>query len=64
MTSYHAFDEINEETTAAIIEIGFLNLDRRILTKHPDLIANGIMRGILCFVKNENISSEEETPTP
>ena len=64
MTSYHAFDEINQETTAAIIEIGFLNLDRKMLTKHPDLVASGITQGILCFVKNENISSEEETPTP
>ena len=64
MTSYHAFDEINPETTAAIIEIGFLNLDRKILTKQPDLVASGITRGILCFIRNENISTEEETPTP
>ena len=56
MTSYHAFEEINPETTAAIIEVGFLNLDRQILTQNPDLIAKGITDGILCFVNNEDIS--------
>ena len=31
MTSYHAFDEIDPDTAAVIIEIGFMNLDRQIL---------------------------------
>jgi N-acetylmuramoyl-L-alanine amidase len=62
MTSYHAFDEIDTETTAAIIETGFLNLDRKMLTKHPDLAANGITQGILCYVRNEDITPLE-TPT-
>ena len=62
MTSYHAFDEIDTETTAAIIETGFLNLDRKMLTKHPDLAANGITQGILCYVRNEDITPQE-TPT-
>lgn len=56
MTSYHAFEEVNDETTAAIIEVGFLNLDRQLLTQQPDLIAQGITDGIICFLKNENIS--------
>jgi N-acetylmuramoyl-L-alanine amidase len=56
MTSYHAFEEINPETTAAIIEVGFLNLDRKILTQNQDFIAKGITDGILCFVNNEDIS--------
>jgi N-acetylmuramoyl-L-alanine amidase len=56
MTSYHAFEEINPETTSAIIEVGFLNLDRQILTQHQDFIAKGITDGILCFVNNEDIS--------
>jgi len=55
MTSYHAFDEINFETPAVIIEIGFLNLDRQILTEDPDLVANGISQGILCYIHNESI---------
>ncbi len=57
MTNYHAFDEINTETTAAIIETGFLNLDRKILIEHPDIIAQGIVDGILCYIRNESISA-------
>jgi N-acetylmuramoyl-L-alanine amidase len=60
MTSYHAFDEIDSNTNAVIIEIGFLNLDRQILTKGQDQIAKGISNGILCYVRNEDISTPEE----
>jgi N-acetylmuramoyl-L-alanine amidase len=56
MTYYHAFDEINTETTAAIIEVGFMNLDRQLLTQKPDKIADGILNGLLCYIRNENIS--------
>ena len=55
MREYHAFREIDPSTVAAIIETGFLNLDREILTKHPDRVADGIVQGILCFSNNENI---------
>lgn len=55
MSQYHTFREINTNTTAAIIETGFLNLDRRILTEQPDLVAQGITSGILCYVKNEPV---------
>lgn len=56
MSSYHAFDEINADTPAVIIEIGFMNLDRQILTQQPDLVAEGITNGILCYLYNEDIS--------
>jgi N-acetylmuramoyl-L-alanine amidase len=56
MTYYHAFNEINTETTAAIIETGFLNLDQQILTQQPDLIAQGIVNGLICFIRNESVS--------
>lgn len=58
MTSYHAFEEIDSETTAAIIEVGFLNLDREILTQGQDQIAQGVVDGILCYIRNEDISKE------
>jgi N-acetylmuramoyl-L-alanine amidase len=61
MTSYHAFDEISENTTAVIIETGFMNLDRQLLEQHPDIAAEGITQGILCFINNEDVSSP---PTP
>ncbi len=63
MTYYHAFDEINAETTAAIIETGFLNLDKQILTQHPDVVAKGIIDGLLCYIRNENVSATA-VPTP
>jgi N-acetylmuramoyl-L-alanine amidase len=59
MTDYHAFNEIDSETPAAIIETGFMNLDREILTQNPDVIARGIAAGILCFVRNEDITSTQ-----
>jgi len=55
MREYHAFREIDPSTVAAIIETGFLNLDREILTKNPERVAAGIVDGILCFANNENI---------
>jgi N-acetylmuramoyl-L-alanine amidase len=57
MSSYHAFDEIDSNTNAVIIETGFLNLDRQILTKGQDQIASGISEGILCYIRNEDIST-------
>ena len=54
MTSYHAFDEIDSDTTAAIIETGFLNLDRQILTQNQYQVAQGISEGILCFIYNQD----------
>ncbi len=64
MTSYHAFDEINPDTPAVIIETGFLNLDRQFLTERPDLAAKGILDGILCFLNDEDITSNSLQPTP
>ena len=57
MSSYHAFDEIDGNTNAVIIEVGFLNLDRQLLTKGQDQIASGISDGILCYIRNEDISA-------
>jgi N-acetylmuramoyl-L-alanine amidase len=55
MQFYHSFEELDPNTTAAIIETGFLNLDYDILTNQPDRIASGVVNGILCFVNNESI---------
>jgi len=50
MTSYHTFSEVAPETPATIIEIGFLYLDRGLLTGQPDQVASGIADGIVCFI--------------
>jgi len=56
MTSYHAFKEVHPNTPAVIIETGFMNQDRLLLTKEPDKVAQGIAEGILCFLNREEIS--------
>ena len=61
MSLYHAFNEIDSSTTAAIIETGFLKLDYDILKNKTDLVATGVSNGILCFINNENIVL---TPAP
>ena len=50
MTEYHAFYEIAPDTPAAIIEIGFMAADRPLLTRRPDLVAQGIFEGLECFL--------------
>jgi N-acetylmuramoyl-L-alanine amidase len=59
MRDYHAFSEIDPNTITAIIETGFMNLDRRILTEQTELVAEGVTQGILCFINNESV-----IPTP
>jgi N-acetylmuramoyl-L-alanine amidase len=49
MTDYHNFREIHPQTPAAIIELGFLREDWDLLTMQPDLMAQAITNGILCF---------------
>jgi N-acetylmuramoyl-L-alanine amidase len=51
MTQYHAFYEIEPQTPAAIIEIGFMAADRRLLTRRQDRVAQGIVDGLLCFLE-------------
>lgn len=62
MTEYHSFYEIHADTPAAIIETGFLYLDRDFLTEHPEEVARGIVDGILCFLNNEPVNLFEEQP--
>jgi len=61
MTDYHAFRAIAPSTPAAIIETGFLNLDRSLLVDHPDIVADGVVAGVLCFVRSESV---QPIPTP
>jgi N-acetylmuramoyl-L-alanine amidase len=61
MTDYHAFRAIDSSTPAAIIEVGFLNLDHTLLVNHPDVVADGLVAGVLCFVRSESVQS---LPTP
>lgn len=58
MTSYHAFGEIDTNTPAVIIETGYMNQDRELLTRHPDLVARGIAAGIMCYLNREEVSPQ------
>ncbi|MCS7252048.1 MAG: N-acetylmuramoyl-L-alanine amidase [Thermoflexus sp.] len=51
MTEYHAFREIAPETPAAIIEVGFLYLDRDLLTRERKRVVEGIVEGLRCFLE-------------
>jgi hypothetical protein len=53
MARYHTFYEIDPNTPGAIIEIGFMLADRWLLTQRADLVAQGIIDGILCFLEGE-----------
>jgi len=57
MTEYHAFGEIDQDTPAVIIEIGFMNLDRQLLTQNQPTVAKGITNGILCYIQNESVNT-------
>ena len=61
MREYHAFSEIDPYTIAAIIETGFMFHDQELLVEETDRVADGVVRGILCFARNENV---EPTPIP
>lgn len=50
MTQYHTFYEVDARTPAAIIETGFMYGDWHMLTQQPDLVAQGIVDGILCYL--------------
>ena len=54
MTRYHTFYEVDGRTPAAIIETGFMRLDRPTLTQHADLVAQGIADGVVCFIEGES----------
>jgi N-acetylmuramoyl-L-alanine amidase len=61
MTSYHTFYEVNATTPIAIIETGFLNLDRTILTEEPQRVAQGIVDGLLCYALNQPVGAPATT---
>lgn len=51
MTDYHTFREIHPLTPAAIVELGFMLADREYLTEQPDLLAQALTNGVICFLQ-------------
>jgi N-acetylmuramoyl-L-alanine amidase len=62
MTEYHTFYEIHDQVPAAIIEAGFMFLDREFLTESPEIAARGIVDGLLCYINNEPAEIPEMQP--
>jgi N-acetylmuramoyl-L-alanine amidase len=58
MDGYHIFNKIHLTTPAIIIEMGFMRADREILTTRPDLLARGVVDGILCFLEPGELPEE------
>lgn len=50
MTDYHAFRTLPPGVPAVIVETGFMNLDRTLLTSNADIPAAGLLSGIQCFL--------------
>jgi N-acetylmuramoyl-L-alanine amidase len=53
MTGYHAFKEIAPRTPGAIIELGFMEADRELLTQHSAELAQAVVQGIVCFLDGD-----------
>jgi N-acetylmuramoyl-L-alanine amidase len=51
MTDYHTFREIHPLTPSAIVELGFMLADRELLTEQPDLLAQALTQGVICFLQ-------------
>jgi N-acetylmuramoyl-L-alanine amidase len=51
MSEYHTFGEVAVDTPTGIIELGFMRIDRPILTNQQPLLAQGIANGIRCFLR-------------
>ena len=54
MAGYHAFRKISNKTPAIIIEVGFLFMDREILTEGIDDVARGLHDGVMCYMEQQS----------
>ena len=59
MTYYHAFRKVLPTTPTAILELGFLGGDGRMLSEEPELAAAGIRESIFCFLQGRNGAAEQ-----
>ncbi len=59
---YHIFREIDLSTPGMILEMGFMYADRDILVNDPDLLARGILNGILCFLEPATVPLFPQSP--
>ncbi len=56
MTNNHAWQKIHPLTPGMILEMGYMLADQAVLTEDPDLLADAITAGILCFMENSGVA--------
>ena len=49
MTMYNSFAQVDKVTPIVILDAGFLNLDRDLLTEGTNFVAKGITDGLICI---------------
>jgi len=59
MHGYHVFGKVAPKTPAAIIEMGFMADDGELLRHRQEVVAQGIVAGMECFLKGSR--SQEQT---
>lgn len=57
MTNYHVFRRIDPATPAVIIELGFLFYDHELLTERQEVVVEGLLRGIGCFMDSQALTT-------
>lgn len=50
MTQYHMHAKVAGHTPSVILEMGFMGGDQELLFEHPEVIADGIVDSIRCFL--------------
>lgn len=63
MTDYHIFREIHPTTPGIILETGFMLADQDLLVNNADMLARGIVNGVVCYLEGEPLPSMVITPT-
>jgi N-acetylmuramoyl-L-alanine amidase len=62
MTDYHVFREIDARTPGTILETGFMLADRELITGQPEMLAQAVVDGILCFLNEDAVIQAAATP--
>lgn len=61
MHGYHVFGKVAPKTPAAIIEMGFMADDAELLRYRQEVVAQGVVAGIECFLKRSQ-TQEQTSP--
>jgi len=61
MTAHHAFRKLDPQTPAAILELGFLGGDQELLTERPEVVAQGVVASLRCFLAGEGADDPPTT---